>query len=318
METVDKKVKENKKVVQTLDQTLKQMVEVFVNELKEGGNPFRFSTGRHHNPVTGRFYKPATAWWLSYKAKELGFTSNAWITPTQAKQLKGDFKGQETIMAFHKIPKHLFMKGKKKFYLPGFGSATEAANQHNKSKKTKVKLTMDDYVQLTWPDMPLRLFNLEQIKGIDVKALDIVAVDQGKFCEDFINKANAEEGAIVTYDSEEDIVYCPNNLDDDDRSMLLKTAIEWTSIEGRLGIHNREYEFQQLIACFGASLMAGAMEIESSSSYFTPQLAKKWVEVIEEDEKPFKYLSIALSQAQKAVDYLVAQLEYKKLDMKAA
>ena len=243
------------------------------------------SKGVAYNLVSGKSYRGMNSFYLGALACARGYDHNAWATFTQwsdkgAKVRKGE-KASD-IFFFSMIEKD------------------------NKETGKKERFGMWRY---------FKVFNVAQVEGYEMpnqeKQTDIVPVE---FAEQFVKNTGAQirkNDGRAFYHPALDYIGMPERDTFKSAtgyySTLLHELTHWTGHETRCkrdlenSFGSEKYAREELVAECGAALLCMSLGVEKQP---TPEHAKylnSWMQAIADD---YKAIYSAMSQAQKAVDYL--------------
>jgi len=254
--------------------------------------PWRNSGGMPSNLVTKRPYNGINFWLLL----SLNYTSPFYLTFEQVKTLGGNvLKGEKsTMVVFWKI--------------------LESEEKSGEIKKTPFLRYYN-------------VFNLTQTEGIDpakIPASDaydhdfnpVAAADT--LVNNWTDKPRIDwDGDAAYYSPAIDLVCIPDQRtffhDEQFYSTLFHEFVHSTGHRSRLARHEKikdhkfgshDYSQEELVAEMGAAYLCGLTNLDQETIENSAAYIKSWIRTFKDDPK---VLVLAAAQAQKAVDYILAQ-----------
>ncbi len=257
-----------------------------IQELEKGALPWTAewssASGLPVNAITGRPYNGINVIILWLKANKRAYSSNRWCTFQQIKKAGGHVKkGEKSLpVIFYKM------------------------------------LEIDNAETQETDSIPMarlfRVFNLNQCEGLEVDGFDGNTIPTDAEIESFIKQTDVEfRRGSPAFIPSKDFITMPeiNTFDSNDAyySTMFHELIHWTGHTSRLdrkqSVNQKEndYAFEELVAEMGAAFLCARFNFTASlrhSGYIS-----HWLENLGNDNR---FVFRAAAQAQKAVDYLLA------------
>ena len=271
------------------------VTEKIVAQLEQGTIPWRkpWRAEVPCNMVSGKPYRGINVFLLAYQ----GYGSRYWLTFNQCAKLGGHVKKGEksTLIVFWKRNQY---------------------TQHNE------ETDQDE----TRSSMMLRYYNVFNVMQTDLaeklglgnseRVADIAAAET--IVSDMPRRPAIERGDRAAYSPTADVVYMPDrglfSSMPEYYSTLFHELVHSTGHLSRLSrfepgeplarFGSESYSKEELIAEFGAAMLAGIAGIEQATLENSAAYLKHWIQRLKDDSK---LLVSAASQAQKACDYILAK-----------
>jgi antirestriction protein ArdC len=271
--------KANEKMRQAADQVIALMESEGTNWVK----PWT-SHGAPHNVVTGKAYRGSNLFFLGLASHVKGYESNSWATFKQWADLGASVKkGEKSTSIF-------------------FFSVLE-----KQDAKTKEKNSFGFWKTYS-------VFNADQVEGYEAKTKDKPELSPIASAELFVSNTQASithEGDRACYIPALDQIKMPNfqafTGEGEYYSTLLHELTHWTGHASRLdrgkgnSFGSEDYAREELVAECGAALLCVLLGIEKEPTPNHARYLNSWIQAIKDDHKA---IFSAMSQAQKAIDYL--------------
>ena len=278
--------KATEKMRQAADQVIALMESEGTNWIK----PWT-SHGAPHNVTSGKAYRGSNLFFLGLASHVKGYESNSWATFKQWAELGASVKKGEKSTAIF------------------FFSVLE-----KQDSKTKEKNSFGFWKSYS-------VFNADQVEGYESKTIDKPELSPIASAELFVTNTQASithEGDRACYIPALDEIKMPNlqsfTCENEYYSTLLHELTHWTGHKSRLergkgnSFGSEEYAREELVAECGAALLCVLLDIEKEPTPNHARYLNSWIKAIKDDHKA---IFSAMSQAQKAIDYL-QDLQSKK------
>ena len=262
---------------------------------REGSNWVKpwTSNGAPHNVVTNKAYRGSNIFWLSLAAHNNDYSSNSWATFKQWQELGASVKkGEKSTPIF-------------------FFSVLE-----KQDAKTKEKSKFGFWKSYS-------VFNADQVEGYEKQTSEKPALSPIENAELFVKNTKADithEGDRACYIPALDKIKMPDFQsfisENEYYSTLLHELTHWTSHKSRLDRNNgnffgsEDYAKEELIAECGAALLCVMLGVDKEPTPNHARYLNSWIKAIKNDHKA---IFSAMSQAQKAIDYLEGLQSKKQL-----
>lgn len=240
--------------------------------------------GAPHNAISGKAYRGSNVFWLGLASHAKGYKSSAWATFKQWSE-----KGATIIKGEQSTPIFFF-------------SMLEKQDKETGEKK---RFGLWKYYLV---------FNAEQVEGWEAPTIDKPLLSPVESAEQFVTntKAIIESGKSGAYfNPSTDYIGMPDLQAFDSiegyYSTLLHELTHWTGHKSRLDrikttvFGHQEYAREELVAECGAALLCVLLGVQKQPTPDHAKYLNSWIEAIEGDHRA---IFNAISQAQKAVDYL--------------
>lgn len=279
-----------------MQQAAQQIVELMKTQGTGWVKPWSSTQGAPHNAISGKAYRGSNVFWLGLASYSKGYKSNAWATFKQwSEQGATIIKGEQSTPIF-------------------FFTMLEREDKETGEKK---RFGLWKYYLV---------FNSEQVEGWEAPAIDKPLLSPIENAEQFVSKTGAkiDSGKAGAYFSPiADYIGMPDLQAFDSvegyYSTLLHELTHWTGHKSRLDrikstvFGSEDYAKEELVAECGAALLCVLLGIQKQPTPDHAKYLNSWIKAIEDDHNAiFK----AISQAQKAVDYLES-LQAKSLAIAA-
>lgn len=250
---------------------------------------------------TGEYYQGINLMLLMFEAQEKNYTAAHWFTYQQARALGANVRKGE------KSTRIIFYKTLEVF--------NEESGEDEKIPMLKT----------------YNVFNADQIDCLPEK---FMIEDENRnlkpieACEAFFKGIDAKlehKSVIPHYTPSNDTITCPviNHFQTPEHyyATLGHEFAHWTGSEHRLdrlcatSRHSPEYYFEELIAEISASFLMPQLGVQSLIDDEHAPYIKGFLQLLENDEK---LIFKAAAHAQKAVDFLIKQSQFKNLKKEAA
>jgi antirestriction protein ArdC len=232
--------------------------------------------GSFRNVVSGRPYSGVNVWLLSQFVRDGGFSDPRFLTPKQALELGGDFRGESC------------------------ARVTFAASAPRKWKVGEDEDEVGSYFFMK----EYNLLNVQQVRGVDFPEL----VAPSGVVSEFVGRLGSRVvsgGDKAAYDPGRDVVMMPEfsafvSRDAFD-SVLLHEHVHWSGHSSRLGrkfgvvFGDEDYVFEELVAELGSAMLCAEFGLSSALQH--SDYVGVWIRVLEGDERAFFAASRAASAA---------------------
>lgn len=174
-----------------------------------------------------------------------------------------------------------------------------------------------------------QVFNTDQVDGFSIpEAIKPPEIQQIESCTDFLNATGAivqHADARAYYDLISDKIFMPqktlfratkhSTATENYYSTLLHELTHWSGAAKRLNRFNinncaekKDYAFEELIAELGAAMLCASLGVTSTPRPDHAQYIESWLKALGNDKR---FIFVAASAAQKAVDYLYSLQTYQ-------
>jgi antirestriction protein ArdC len=266
-----------------------------IAKMEEGtGSWIKSWSAPHGAPINFKSKKPYrgfNSFYLSYEMAERGYDAPYFLTFNQAKELGGSVK-----------------KGSKSLpiYFYKFVKKEEEDEETGEIKKKE------------FPILKMyRVFNIEDIEGIEYEVPELKTNDNARFkeAEEFVAATKADirhGGNRAFYRPSSDFIKVPKieHFTDSENyyATLLHELTHWTGHEKRLNrtggkrFGDKDYAFEELVAELGSVFFCNHLGIAIENNQH-PEYLQSWVKALKAEPQ---ILWRAASEAQKAFDFTLA------------
>lgn len=252
------------------------ILDLFIEDLKNGNNPFSFG---HLQPISANTSNPYTGLnklVLSYYASKNQYDSNKWLTMKQVGALDGKVtKGEKATPIFF-FQDSYAVKALKNGKEETIWSRKKTMDEAKAEVLTKKGVTSVISASKRMVLKHFYMFNYNQTSLVDENA--IPALEQPSAIRQAVsNHVTLEEGKTPLYKEEDDTIYgaFAQNLNFE---AFFKATIEATKHESR---KNRELEYpeEELVKLIGSSYLLGITGLPESK--IAPNLAQIFIQKLE-------------------------------------
>jgi antirestriction protein ArdC len=271
-----------------------QIVSLMQSEGENWSKPW-IAKGVPSNVVSGKAYRGFNNIWLSFNAYQNSYTSNSWATFKQWKEKGATVKKGEkavNIFFFSTLEKEKDNGEKERFGFWKYYNVFNASQVEGYQEPTTPK---NDHLGLASVDCFIANTGADITHGGD-RACFVPKTDQIFMPE--LNDFNSVEEYYST---------------------ILHELTHWTGHKSRLnrfelGHDKEEYAREELVAECGAAFLCVLLGVNKAPTPSHAQYLNNWIAAIKND---YRALFTAISQAQKAVDYLDSLQDSMALPMAA-
>jgi len=271
------------KTTEKMAEAAKQIIALMETEGTNWVKPWS-DIGAPHNAISGKAYRGSNVFWLGLASHAKGYKSNAWATFKQWQE-----KGATVIKGEQSTPIFFFSMLEKK---------------DKETGETKRFGLWKYYL----------VFNSEQVEGWQAPTIDKPLLSPIENAEQFVANTGAEifTGKSGAYFSPiSDYIGMPDLQAFDSvegyYSTLLHELTHWSGHKSRLdrikstAFGSEEYAREELVAECGAALLCVLLGVQKQPTPDHAKYLNGWIKAIKSDHRA---IFNAISQAQKAVDFL--------------